>query len=105
MSSVKAFAFSTSGETGELGRCVFCCAALCGDGLAVGRAAVDELPPNPMNVHQRTMIATSPSAAAQMNFFFSPGLLRSTNGISIYSRTAEAFSVALWRWKYVAILS
>jgi len=46
----------------------------------LGRDGVEALP-KPTNVHQRKRIARKPRAAAQISFFFSPGLLRSANSI------------------------
>ena len=70
--------------------------AVAGVGVAAGRTlfAVGVLLPKPINVHQRNMIATRPRPAAQISFFFSPGLLRSTNCISIirYQRYAGSTS-------------
>src|SRR6476469_1607848 len=50
-------------------------------GVLVVLAGVGVLLPNPMNVHHRNRIAMTPRTAAQISFFFSPGLFRSASSI------------------------
>jgi hypothetical protein len=73
----------TSCDTaGPFGRAVVC-VARDGDALGCGGLTVVVLPPKPKKTHQSTTIAASPRTAAEMSFFFSPGLFKSTSSILI----------------------
>jgi hypothetical protein len=52
------------------------------DGLAARVVRDELLLPKPKNVHHKKMMATRPRIAAQMSFFFSPGLLKSISAIA-----------------------
>src|ERR1051326_4922569 len=74
----------TAADTSAAFGCDMVCAARCGDGLGCVRVTVAGLlPPKPKNVHQRMIIAATPSTASEITFFFSPCLLKSTSSILV----------------------
>src|SRR5262245_6641732 len=88
-----------AGEVRLSATTLFCpVGARCGVGVAVGLTeARGELLPKPINVHHRKMMATNPRTEAQMTFFFSPGLFRSTRGIFLLLTHGAATTASRWK--------